>query len=194
MATPEETRERIKEMRERIFERSTEVSVKKDSKDTSQKTDSNENKAKNFQSKKVQSSEVKSIALSEDAPSEPVQQKDDKVTTVSAEIKNTGSDEKIETSTLETDLANKIEHTFAESTTKIKKVEELVNESIVQASEIKEALTDRLEELNKTLLLKINSIEKKYSSTDEKIDKELHNNSTELSKVKNSLETKQGLF
>ena len=92
MATPEETRERIKEMRERIFERSTEVSVKKDSKDTSQKTDSNENKAKNPQSKKVQSSEVKSIALSEDAPTEPVQQKDDKVTTVSAEIKDTGSD------------------------------------------------------------------------------------------------------
>ena len=37
MATPEETRERIKEMRERIFERSTEVSVKKDSKENSQK-------------------------------------------------------------------------------------------------------------------------------------------------------------
>ena len=67
-------------------------------------------------------------------------------------------------------------------------VEDLVNESIVQASEIKETFTDRLEGLNKTLLLKINSIEKKCSSTDEKIVKELHNNSTELSKVKNSLE------
>ena len=144
MTTPEETRERIKEMRQRIFDRSSNVSTKKDSKETSQKTDPNENKAKKSQSKKVQSSEVKSIALSQDAPSEPFQQKDDKVTTVSTEIKDTGSDEKIETSTLETVIANKIEQTFAESTTKIKKVEELVNESIVQASEIKEALTDRL--------------------------------------------------
>ena len=188
MTTPEETRERIKEMRQRIFDRSSNVSTKKDSTENFQKTDSNKNKAKNSQSKKVQSSEVKSIALSQDAPSEPAQQKDDKVTTVSAEIKDTGSVEKSEIGTLEIDITKTLEYTFAESNTKIKEVEDLVNESIVQASEIKETFTDRLEGLNKTLLLKINSIEKKCSSTDEKIEKELHNNSTELSKVKNSLE------
>ena len=38
MATPEETRERIKEMRERIFERSKGVSVEKDIKETPPKT------------------------------------------------------------------------------------------------------------------------------------------------------------
>ena len=41
--------------------------------------------------------------------------KDDKVSTTSAEIKDTGSDEKSETSTLETDITKTIEYTFAES-------------------------------------------------------------------------------
>ena len=52
MATPEETRERIKEMRERIFERSTEVSVKNDSQETPQKSGSNKNKTKKFREMK----------------------------------------------------------------------------------------------------------------------------------------------
>ncbi len=171
MSTPEETRERIKEMRERIFERSTDDSDKKDSKDTSQKTDSNENKVKNSKSQRAQTDEIKSKGSSEDVTQTAYQQKDEKVSTISPEIKDTGSVEKSETSTLETDTTRTIEYILAESNTKIKKVEDLVNESIVQASEIREAFTDRFEELKKTLLLKINSIEKKCSSTDEKIEK-----------------------
>ena len=144
MATPEETRERIKEMRERIFERSTGVSGDTDIKETSQNTDINENKAKNSKPRSAQTDEIKSKGSSEDRSHTIYQQKDDKVSSAITEIRNISSDEKSETSTLETDITKTIEYTFAESKTKIKKVEDLVNKSIVQASAIKETLKTEL--------------------------------------------------
>ena len=78
MATPEETRERIKEMRERIFERSTEVSVKNDSQETPQKSDPNKNETKNLQSSNVQSNEVEPLSSLDDVPTEIIQQKNNK--------------------------------------------------------------------------------------------------------------------
>ena len=120
MSTPEETRERIREMRERIFERSAKVSTKKGISETSQKTVSNENKAKNSKSQRAQTDEIKSKGSSEDVTHTAYQQKDEKVSTISPEIKDTGSVEKSETSTLETDTTRTIEYTLAESNTKIK--------------------------------------------------------------------------
>ena len=86
MATPEETRERIKKMRERIFEGSSEVSVKDDSQETPQKSSSNDSKTKKLQSKKVQPKEIKPISPLEDVPTEIVQNKDDKTSSQRADI------------------------------------------------------------------------------------------------------------
>ena len=105
MSTPEETRERIREMRERIFERSAKVSTKKESRETSQKKGSNENIAKNSKPQRAQTDEIKSKGSSEDVTHTTYQQKDEKVSTANDEIKDISPDEKSETSTLETDIA-----------------------------------------------------------------------------------------
>ena len=190
MATPEETRERIKKMRERIFETSSEVSVKNDSQETPQKSSSNENKTNNSQSKKVQIKEVEPTSSFEDVPTEKVQQQDDKASFSRADIRNISSAEKNKDSILDKEINKRFEQTLAESDTKIKKVEDLVNDSIAQASEINTALKERLEELNKSFLLELNSIEQKCSSKNLKIETDLQNCSDELSNVKNSIENK----
>ena len=136
MATPEETRERIKEMRERIFERSTEVSVKNDSQETPQKSGSNKNKTKNLQSSNVQSNKVEPLSSLEDVPTEIIQQKNNKASSLGSEIRNISSDEKNKDSILEIEITNRFEQSLAESNTKIKKVEDLLNDSIAQASEL----------------------------------------------------------
>ena len=161
MADPEETRKRIKEMRERIFERSTEVSVKNDSQETPQKSDSNKNETKNLQSSNVQSNEVEPLSSLDDVPTEIIQQKNNKASSLGSEIRNISSDEKNKDSILEIEITKRFEQNLAESNTKIKKVEDLLNDSIAQASENNTALKERLEDLNKSFLLELNSIEQK---------------------------------
>ena len=168
MATPEETRERIKEMRERIFERSTEVPVKNDSQETPQKSDPNKNKIKI-----LQSNEVEPLSSLEDVPAEIIQQKNNQAPSLGSEIRNISSDEKNIDSILEIEINNRFEQNLAESNTKIKKVEDLLNDSIAQASEINTVLKERLEELNKSFLLELNFIEQKYSSKNQKIESEV---------------------
>ena len=104
MATPEETRERIKEMRERIFERSTEVPAKNDSQLTHQKSDPNKNKTKI-----LQSNQVEPFSSLEDVPTEIIQQKSNKASSLGSEIRNISLDEKNKDSISEIELKNKFE-------------------------------------------------------------------------------------
>ena len=126
MATPEETRERIKEMRERIFEKSTETSVKNDSQKTPQKSDAKKNKTKNLQSNDAQYNEVEPLSSLEDVPTEIIQQKNNKASSLGSEIRNISLDEKNKDSILEIELKNRFEQNLAESNTRIKKVEDFL--------------------------------------------------------------------
>jgi hypothetical protein len=88
-------------------------------------------------------------------------------------------------------MLDKIEHTFAESNDKIGRVEQLVNDNILISFQANKALKERLEELNRSLRLDINSVTKRFSSADQKIEKKLQTNADKLSKFESFVEERQ---
>ena len=166
MATPEETRDRIKEMRDRIFKEPDKDSVNKAVKETTQKTDltvkksepehkddgpTSEIKIKEIPQEKdlaVKKPEVvqkyqdlsviiKQINSLEDNFSEKFQQSDDKISLLSTDtqeqLAQMALDFDSRSNSLETVLLDKLEHTFAESSSKIDGIEHLVNNNIINS-------------------------------------------------------------
>ena len=87
--------------------------------------------------------------------SEKFQQSDDKISLLSAdtqkELAAIALDFASKSSSLETVLLNKMEHTFAESNSKIDGIEHLVNNNIINSSQANKALQKELNELNNSL-------------------------------------------
>ena len=126
---------------------------------------------------------------------EKFQQNGDKLSLLSADTQRQISEIAREfaskSSSLETEILDKLEHTFAESNDKIGRVEQLVNDNILISFQANKALKERLEELNRSLRLDINSVTKRFSSADQKIEKKLQTNVDKLSKFESFVEERQ---
>ena len=126
---------------------------------------------------------------------EKLQQNGDKLSLLSADtqrqISEIAQEFASKSSSLETEILDKLEHTFAESNDKIGRVEQLVNDNILISFQANKALKERLEELNRSLRLDINSVTKRFSSADQKIEKKLQTNVDKLSKFESFVEERQ---
>ena len=224
MATPEETRDRIKEMRDRIFKEPDKDSVNKAVKETPQKKDLADKKPeaehkddgltskieiketpkkKDLADKKTEvdqqyenlSLSLKQINSLEANFSEKFQQSDDKISLLSAdtqkELAAIALDFASKSSSLETVLLDKMEHTFAESNSKIDGIEHLVNNNIINSSQANKALQEELNEFNNSLQLDIAAVTQKLSSENKKIEVELKNSDENFTMFKNSVDERQ---
>ena len=126
---------------------------------------------------------------------EKLQQNGDKLSLLNADtqrqISEIAQEFASKSSSLETEILDKLEHTFAESNDKIGRVEQLVNDNILISFQANKALKERLEELNRSLRLDINSVTKRFSSADQKIEKKLQTNVDKLSKFESFVEERQ---
>ena len=210
MTTPEETRERIKKMRDRIFKESEETSLEKKFKETPEESDKeldqnpidnnvdetlqepdlDAEKPKVAQNFKISSKSTKPTNLQA-----KLQQNDDRISLLSSDTKKQISEIALEfaskSSVLETEMLDKLEHTFAESNSKIDEIEQLVNDNSTSLSHVNTALKNELSELNSSLQLDINSVTTTFSSANQKIETNLQNNVDKLSDFENSVEERQ---
>ena len=181
MATPEETRDRIKEMRDRIFKEPEKDSVNKAVKETPKKKDLADKKTEVDQQYENLSLSLKQINSLEANFSEKFQQSDDKISLLSAdtqkELAAIALDFANKSSSLETVLLNKMESTFAESNSKIDGIEHLVNSNIINSSQANKALQEELNELNNSLQLDIAAVEQRFSSDNLSVLNELYSSS-----------------
>ena len=149
MATPEETRDRIKEMRDRIFKDSDKDSTQNNIQETSQKNDLAEKKPKVLQTNENPSGDTKPAKPQEESSSERPQQSNDKIALLSADTKKQISEIVVEFTgklgSLETAILEKLEHTFSESNSKISGIESLVNNSNISSSQTNKSLKEELQ-------------------------------------------------
>ena len=202
MATPEETRDRIKEMRDRIFNDSDKNSTENKIQETAQDNDLAEKKSKVLQKNEDPSRgavpakpQAEPAKPQKASSSEKFQQYDDRISTLSADTKKQISEIVLEFTSklgsLETAILEKLEQTFGESNSKINGIENLVNNSNVSSSQANESLKEELQKLNRALQLDISSVSQRLSSANQKIETELQNNIDKLSNFENSVEHRQ---
>ena len=133
MATTEETRDRIKEMRDRIFKDSDEDSAQKNIQETSQENDLAEKKPKVVQKNESPSDDTKPAKPQEASSTEKPQPYNDRISLLSADTNKRISEIVLEFTgklgSLEKAILEKVEQTFDESNSKIKVIENLVNDS-----------------------------------------------------------------
>ena len=197
MTSPEETRDRIKKMRDRIFKEPDEVPLENNESKTLQEKELPAEKTKVVQKDEISSKMAKPTNLQE-----KLKQNGDRLSLFSAEtqrqISEIAQEFATKTSSLETTVLDKLENSFAESNSKIDGIEHQVNENASGLSQANTALKNEINELNGSLQLDINSVTKRFSSENQKIEKELENIETEiqnnadkLSKFENSIKEKQ---
>ena len=202
MATPEETRDRIKEMRDRIFNDSDKNSTENKIQETAQDNDLAEKKSKVLQKNEDPSRgavpakpQAEPAKPQKASSSEKFQQYDDRISILSADTKKQISEIVLEFTSklgsLETAILEKLEQTFGESNSKINGIENLVNNSNVSSSQANESLKEELQKLNRALQLDISSVSQRLSSANQKIETELQNNIDKLSNFENSVEHRQ---
>ena len=119
MATPEETRDRIKEMRDRIFKDSNEHNNQENPKEK----DLAEIKPKILETIEALPSDAKPPKSQEESSSEKLQQDDDRISLLSSDTQKKISEITLDLTSkigiLETAMLDKLEHAFAESNSKI---------------------------------------------------------------------------
>ena len=195
MATPEETRDRIKEMRDRIFKDSDKDSAQNNIQETFQDNNLTEKKPKVLQRNENSPDDTKPAEAKKASSSEKPQPYDDRISLLSADTKKQISEMVFEftdkLNSLETALLEKLEHTFSESNSKINGIESLVNNSNISSSQANDSLKEELQKLNRSLQLDISSVSQRLSSASEKIETELQNSSNKLTKLENSVEESQ---
>ena len=202
MATPEETRDRIKEMRDRIFNDSDKNSIENKIQETAQDNDLAEKKSKVLQKNEDPSRgavpakpQAEPAKPQKASSSEKFQQYDDRISILGADTKKQISEIVLEFTSklgsLETAILEKLEQTFGESNSKINGIENLVNNSNVSSSQANESLKEELQKLNRALQLDISSVSQRLSSANQKIETELQNNIDKLSNFENSVEHRQ---
>ena len=123
MATPEETRDRIKAMRDRIFNDSDKGSTGKNIQENPQEMDLAERNPKILETSEASTGIAKPAKTNERSSSEKLQQDDDSISFLSSETQKKISEitpnltSKI--GILETPMLDKIEHALPESNSKI---------------------------------------------------------------------------
>ena len=195
MATPEETRDRIKAMRDRIFNDSDKGSTGNNIQENPQEKDLAERNPKILETSEASTGNAKPAKPQERSSSEKLQQDDDSISFLSSEtqkkISEITPDLTSKIGILETAMLDKLENAFAESNSKITEIEQRVNNSILSSTQANESLKEELQKLSRSLQLDITSIAKRLSSSNQKIDTELQNNVEKLSKFENSVEERQ---
>ena len=168
MATPEETRDRIKEMRDRIFKDSDKDSAQNNIQEISKENHLAEKKPKVLQPNESPSDDTKSAKPQEESSSERVQHSNDRISLLSADTQKQISEIDLEFTgklgSLETAILEKLERTFSESNSKINGIESLVNNSNISSSQANKSLKEELQKLNRSLQLDISSVSKRHSS------------------------------
>ena len=177
MPTPEETRDRIRAMRERIFnepnnesfkndvnetpkdnelaekevnvaQRTKDPSKENDIKSISQQDEFVEKEANVVRENDAPPSDINTIKSLEESFSEKLQQNDDKISLLSADMQKQLSEIALDfagkSNKLETTILNKLEDNFTEGNSKIYGIEILVNESIVNLSNANQALKNHI--------------------------------------------------
>ena len=224
MPTPEETRDRIRAMRERIFNESNNESFENDVNETPKdnelaekevnvaqrtKDPSKENDIKNIsqQDEFVEKeanvvrendappSDINTIKSLEESFSEKLQQNDDKISLLSADMQKQLSEIALDfagkSNNLETTILNKLEDNFTEGNSKIYGIEILVNESIVNLSNANQALKNELDELNRSIQIDISSFVERFSSENQKIETNLKTSAEKLTMFENLVAERQ---
>ena len=134
MATPEETRDRIKAMRDRIFNDSDKGSTGNNIQENPQEKDLAERNPKILETSEASTGNAKPAKTRERSSSEKLQQDDDSLSFLSSEtqkkISEITPDLTSKIDILETAMLEKLEHAFAESNSKISGIEQRVNNSI----------------------------------------------------------------
>jgi DNA repair exonuclease SbcCD ATPase subunit len=217
MTTPEETRDRIKKMRDRIFKESDDNSLENNISDPPQDSDRelgqdplDDNIEKTLQRtdldlytpKVAENFDSSSKSTKQTNLQAKLQQTDDRISLISADTQKQISEIALEfankSGSLETEMLDKLEHTFTESNSKINAIEKLVNDNSTSLSLVNTALKNELSELNRSLQLDINSVTKRFSSANQNIETEiqnigteLHNNADKLLKFEETVEEQQ---
>ena len=195
MTTPEETRDRIKEMRERIFQVSGQDSVKTQTKENTHSNELMEKKSEVSQKNELPSSDVKLTNSLEETSSQKLQQNGDRISSLSADTQRQMSELALEftnkSDTLKTEILSKLEQTFAESNSKINRIEKLVDDNIVSLSQANDTVREELKEFSRSLQLEINSVIQRFSSANEKVETDLQNSFDKLSKLELAVEDRQ---
>ena len=195
MATPEETRDRIKEMRDRIFKDADKDSTENKIQENLQEKDLAERKPKILKTSEALPSDAKPAKPQEGSYSEKLQQDDDRISLLSSDTQKKISETTLELTSkigiLETAILDKLEHALAESNSKITGIEQLLNSSILSSSQANESLKEDLQKLSRSLQLDISSVAERLSYSNQKIEAELQNNVEKLSKFENSVEERQ---
>ena len=164
MTSPEETRDRIKKMRDRIFKEPDEVPLENNLGQTPQLVEKEPGKdlienngSKTLQEKElpvektkvVQKDEISSKMAKPTNLQEKLKQNDDRLSLFSAEtqrqISEIAQEFATKTSSLETTVLDKLENSFAESNSKIDGIEHQINEN---ASSLSQANTALKKEIN----------------------------------------------
>ena len=175
MATPEDTRKRIKEMRERIFQETDKVSAENNIKNDKQDIDLN--KIKDNKKSKIPLKEEQSKNLPKEDLPKDIQKNDDKISVMDTEVQKQVSeltlDFESKSNILKAEILKKIDNNFSENKTKIDGIEKSVNYSIINSSQTNKAFKERLEELNRALQLEIETIEQRLFDASESHKKEL---------------------
>ena len=195
MTTPEETRDRIKEMRERIFQVSGQDSVKTQTKENTHNNELMEKKSEVSQKNELPSSDVKLTNSLEETSSQKLQQNGERISSLSANTQRQMSELALEftnkSDTLKTEILSKLEQTFAESNSKINRIEKLVDDNIVSLSQANDTVREELKEFSRSLQLEINSVIQRFSSANEKVETDLQNSFDKLSKLELAVEDRQ---
>ena len=195
MTTPEETRDRIKEMRERIFQVSGQDSVKTQTKENTHNNELMEKKSEVSQKNELPSSDVKLTNSLEETSSQKLQQNGERISSLSADTQRQMSELALEftnkSDTLKTEILSKLEQTFAESNSKINRIEKLVGDNIVSLSQANDTVREELKEFSRSLQLEINSVIQRFSSANEKVETDLQNSFDKLSKLELAVEDRQ---
>ena len=161
MTTPEETRDRIKEMRERIFQVSGQDSVKTQTKENTHSNELMEKKSEVSQKNELPSSDVKLTNSLEETSSQKLQQNGDRISSLSADTQRQMSELALEftnkSDTLKTEILSKLEQTFAESNSKINSIEKLVGDNIVSLSQANKTVLVYIYDAAHDLQFEINS-------------------------------------
>ena len=190
MATPEETRKRIKEMRERIFQEKDEVSADKNIKIDKQDIDLN--KVKDIKKSRIPLQEEQSENHQKEDLSRDIQKNDDKISVLDTEIQKQVSELTVnfesKSNILKAEILKTIDGNFSENNKKLDGIEKRVNYNITNSSQTNRAFKERLEELNRALQLEIESIEQRLIDTNESYKKELAELSNSLKLEVSSVE------
>ena len=180
MATPQETRDRINEMRARIFNEASpdpvpnKAAVPNKVKRTLRENNSVEHNATPSQKNGASSVTAQIIDFQADTFVEKLKHYDNRISSLSDETQNKLAelnllyDSKI--NDLEESLLNKLESALDQNSKKINAIEESVSKNTISSSLANKNLNQELDEQKQSFLSKINSIEERFLSTNQNID------------------------